>query len=51
MHRAHVDARRLTPARAVTALPARAASGVAWKAGKDVTVKVMKKKPKPGGWW
>ena len=26
-----------------------AASGVAWKSGKDVTVKVMKKKPKPGG--
>ena len=26
-----------------------AASGVNWKSGKDVTVKVLKKKPKPGG--
>ena len=30
--------------------PPAAASGVSWKGGKDVTVKVMKKKPKPGGW-
>ena len=30
--------------------PPAAASGVSWKASKDVTVKVMKKKAKPGGW-
>lgn len=28
--------------------PCCAASGVSWKAGKDVTVKLLKKKPKPG---
>ena len=32
------------------ACPPAAASGVHWKAGKDVTVKVMKKKAKPGEW-